>query len=63
MPPCCVSSFKSKTERLQKLLELDELYMGKQKIDVNVKYATCVTSGLRVSTKVAFSDAPHQGRI
>jgi hypothetical protein len=33
--------------------------MGKQNININIKYATCVTSGLKIGTKIAFSDAPH----
>jgi hypothetical protein len=33
--------------------------MGNQNIYFNVKYATCVTSGLKIATKIAFSEAPH----
>jgi hypothetical protein len=35
--------------------------MGKRNIQINVKYATCVTAGLKIATKIAFSDAPHSG--
>jgi hypothetical protein len=32
---------------------------GKQKLDVSVKYAMCVTSGVRLSKEQAFSDDTH----
>jgi hypothetical protein len=35
--------------------------MGKQNFYINVKYATCITSGLKIATKIAFSDTPHSG--
>jgi hypothetical protein len=36
--------------------------MGKPK-NVSVKYAMCITSGLRLSKKFTFSDALHQGLL
>jgi hypothetical protein len=44
-------------KQLQKLL--GGFHIGKQNIYINVKYAMCVTSGLKIATKNAFSDAPH----
>jgi hypothetical protein len=35
--------------------------MGKQNIHIDVKYATCITSGLKIATKISFSDDPHSG--
>jgi hypothetical protein len=46
-------------KQLEKLL--GGFHMENQNIYFNVKYAMCVTSSLKIATKIAFSDALHSG--